>query len=126
MLPGIVVNLVVPLIGVGIYLRLCRKMWRSQIQSPPFISYFFLFVNFGGCLLIVLTALFWEWSGMASLGFCYLLLVSPFVSGAIAWTLYRRREISRFHRAGYVAGLVYEVLVVVLLCVLYANAAVHV
>ncbi len=58
--------------------------------------------------MIFLTALFWEWSGMASLGFFYLVLVAPFVTAALAWSLHRRRALSGFHRSAFVASVGYS------------------
>jgi hypothetical protein len=110
---GIGVNFVVPLLGVIVFVLLCRWMWRAQVQSPPFLSYFILFATFGGWLMILLTALFWEWSGMASLGFFYLVLVAPFVTAALAWSLRRRRTLSVFHQSAFVASVGYSSLVLV-------------
>jgi hypothetical protein len=105
------VNLVTPFLGVVAFVLLCRWMWRARIESPPFLSWFILFATFGGWLMILLTALFWEWSGMASLGFFYLVLVAPFVTAALAWSLHRRRALSGFHRSAFVASISYSGLV---------------
>jgi heme O synthase-like polyprenyltransferase len=70
-----------------------------------------LFATFGGWLVLLLTALFWEWSGMASLGFLYLVLVAPVGTAALAWSLYRRRAMSGFHRSAFVASISYSGLV---------------
>jgi hypothetical protein len=88
-------------------------MRRAQIPSPPFFSYFVLFATVGGWLLVLLTALFWEWSGMASLGIFYLVLVAPFVTAALAWSLHRRRTVSGFHRSAFVASIGYSGLMLV-------------
>jgi hypothetical protein len=110
---GIGVNIVVPLLGLIAFVLLCRKMRHANIESPPVFYFFILFATCGGWLMVLLTALFWEWSGMASLGVFYLVLVAPFVTAGIAFSLRRRRALSVFHRAAYVASVVYSGLMVV-------------
>jgi hypothetical protein len=83
---AIAINLLVPLLGVVIFALLCRKMRRTHVPAPPFFSYFVLFATFGGWLMVCLTALFWKWSGLASLGVFSLILVAPFVTAGMAFT----------------------------------------
>ena len=59
--------------------------------------YFLIHVFYGGLLLIVLTALFWEWSGMASLGFFACVFLGPVILLFQAWWLRKRMRESRFH-----------------------------
>jgi hypothetical protein len=114
---GIAVNILVPLLGVVIFVLLCRKMRQTHIQSLPFFYYFILFATYGGWLMVFLTALFWEWSGMASLGVLYLVLIAPFVTGGIAFSLRSSYALSVFHRVAYIASIVYSGLMVVTLVV---------
>jgi hypothetical protein len=102
------VNLVVPFLGVIAFAFLCRWMLRAQIKSPPFFSYFILFATFGGWLMVLLTALFWEWSGMASLGVFYLAFAAPFLTAVLAWSLRLRRTLSTFHRSAFYLSLGYS------------------
>jgi hypothetical protein len=102
------VNFVVPLLGVVVFILLCRRMQRTQVQSPPFFSYFILFVTFGGWLMVFLTDLFWKWSGMASLGVFYLLFVAPLITAGAALNLRNRRALSGFHRSAYIASIAYS------------------
>ncbi|HXB28028.1 MAG TPA: hypothetical protein VNV25_25080 [Gemmatimonadaceae bacterium] len=69
---GIVVNFVPPPIGLAHYLWLRRRMTDRRLRWLAFWCYF----SYGGLLQTVLTALFWYWSGMASLGFAYLVLIA--------------------------------------------------
>jgi hypothetical protein len=103
------IHLLVPFAGVVAFLWLCRRMWQSNIPSPPYFAWFVLFATFGGWLLVVLTALFWEWSGMASIGILALAFVVPLVTTALAWTLRAQRTLSRFHRRAFTASAAYSV-----------------
>jgi hypothetical protein len=105
---AVTIHLLVPLLGVVAFLLLCRQMSRAQIPSPPYFSWFVLFGTFGGWLLVVLTALFWEWSGMASIGVFGLVLIAPFVTAALALGLRKRRTLSRFHRSAFAASVGYS------------------
>lgn len=102
------VNWVTPLLGVIAFYLLCRWMWQSKIQSPPFFSYFILFATFSGLLMVLLTVLFWEWSGMASLGVFYLAFAAPLIAGGLAWRLRQRRALSTFHRSAFYLSLGYS------------------
>src|SRR5688572_22754831 len=105
---AVAIHLLVPFFGAIAFLLLCRRMFRANVPSPPYFSWFVLFGIFGGWLLVVLTALFWEWSGMASIGVFALALVAPFVTTALAWSLGPRRALSRFHRSAFAASVTYS------------------
>ena len=89
-------------------------MLRTHIQSPLFFYYFILFATYGGWLMVLLTALFWEWSG-ASLGVFYLVLVAPFVTAGVTFSLRGSYALSVFHRVAYIASMAYSGLMVVTL-----------
>jgi hypothetical protein len=109
------VNLLVPLLGLIVFVLLCRWMNRANIQSPPYVQYAFLFLSYGGWLMVLLTSLFWEWSGMASLGVFYLVLAAPFVMAGAALSLRRSYVMSVFHRVAFIASITYCGLAVVAL-----------
>jgi hypothetical protein len=102
---GLGVNFLVPLLGLIAFLLLCRTMRRTRVPSPAFVSYFLLFAILGGWLMVFLTGLFWVWSGMASRGIAFLLVVAPFLTAGIAIGLRKRRNLSPFHRSAYVANI---------------------
>ena len=96
---------VTPFLGMAAYALLLQKMSILKIDSPPTISFFILFFTLGGWLLVILTAWLWEWSGMASLGMLYLLLVAPVLTSVMFWKLRSQRTLSRFHQcAFYLSG----------------------
>ena len=107
------VNILVPLLGVIVFILLCRRMKRTHIQSPPFLYYFILFATYGGWLMVLLTALFWEWSGMASFGMLYLLLVAPVLTGVMFWKLRSKRTLSTFHQCAFLLSGAYTCFVIV-------------
>ena len=109
---AILVNFVVPLAGLKVFLSLRERMREEQIERPPFIPLFIIFATYGGLLVVVLTVLFWRWSGMASLGLFYLVLVAPIAMTVLAIILYRQRRLSSYHLASFVASGVYPCLIV--------------
>jgi hypothetical protein len=111
---AVAIHLIVPVAGVIGFFFLCFRMMREQIPAPPYFSWFVLFGTFGGWLLVVLTALFWKWSGMASIGVFGLALVAPFVTGTLALNLRSRRAYSVFHRAAFAASVGYSGLMFVI------------
>ena len=105
---AVFIHLLVPLAGFGWFVVLSRRL-RSQGATWGFVAQLaFVFLCLGGLVMIVLTALLWKWSGMASLGFFFLILVSPLAMTGIAIALHcaksPRREQILLKRAclGYV------------------------
>ena len=107
---AILIHLVTPAAGVGFYVWLCITMRRRGVAEPPYLTFFFLFATLGGWLLVGLTSVFWSWSGMASLGVFYLLLLSPFIASGFAFFMRDEWAESTFHRWA------------VRICVVYASA----
>jgi hypothetical protein len=109
---AILVNFVVPLAGLKVFLALRGRMLEEHIERPPVIPLFIIFATYGGLLMIVLAVLFWRWSGMASLGLFYLVLVAPVAMTVLAVILYRQRRLSSYHFVSFIASGVYPCLVV--------------
>jgi len=85
-------------------------MRRSGIANPPGLPLFLVFVSYGGWLVVLLTELFWYWSGMASLGVAYLVFIAPVVMLILAYRLSSQRHLSLFHHWAFIASAVYIVL----------------
>ncbi len=90
-------------------------MQQSRLQHLPVTSLLFALVAYGGWLLIILTWLFWDWSGMATIGLAYLVFVAPVLMGYVAWRLYGQRKQSQIHLMLFFACAFYPVLPVVIL-----------
>jgi hypothetical protein len=108
---AVLIHLVTPALGLACYIWLCARMHKRSIPEPPYITYFFLFFVLGGWLMILLTGLFWYWSGMASIGALFLAFVSPFVASVFAFVLAGVRSDSAFHRWAFRISLSYAVAV---------------
>ena len=104
---AVAIQLVILIIGLLMYLRLLRRMRSEEIPTPPAIDLFLIFATYGGLLLVALTTLPWAWSGMASLGMFYLILVAPIIMGVIAYRNYKKKELSTYHLWSYKASLMY-------------------
>jgi len=109
-LSAVIIHLVVPLTGLLLYFLLVRKMKREKVDHPPIVELFLTFATYGGLLLVILTTLFWEWSGIASLGAFYLILGAPIVMGIIAYKNYKNRLLSKYHLWTYKCGIFYFVI----------------
>jgi hypothetical protein len=104
---AILIHAVVPFAGVALFLELRQKMLEADIEEPPTVALFILFATYGGWIVVILTLLFWYWSGMATLGFAYLMLAAPIVTLGLATAFYRRRRLSGYHAAGFWLNAVY-------------------
>jgi len=108
---GLFIHLFVPILGIIFFVRLSRRMFKEKIERPPVVELFLIFATYGGFLLVVLTSLFWEWSGMASIGTAYLIIIAPFVMGVIAFRQRKLNYLSKFHHYTYISSLLYYILV---------------
>jgi hypothetical protein len=99
------IYILVPIIGVLAFWVLIRKMRSNGVVSPPEFPFFILFFTFGGWLEVLLTAWLWEWSGLASIGMLYLILIAPVITAVMSWRLRSTLSVSAFHRwAFFVSG----------------------
>ena len=111
-LAAIGIHVLVPSIGLICFGMLTHQMRRYKIPSPPILAWFLLFATFGGWVLVFLTGLFWRWSGMATIGVCYLIFAAPVITALLAWNL-RHRRISIYHRSAFFVSLGYTTLVMI-------------
>jgi len=121
-LRALTIHLIVPLIGLGLFEFLRRRMYRENIGSPPNIEIFVLFVCYGGWLLVILTGLFWFWSGMASLGFFFLLAIAPLFLLGCSYRLFLHRKISKYHLIALYASILYIAIMIVLWLVMISSS----
>jgi hypothetical protein len=118
LLAPILIYLVVPAIGVCVYLWLYRQMQNSAIQQPPYIALFILFCAYGGWVLSLLTMKFWEWSGLASLLGIGLVTITPIIMLVQAALLFEERNMSKYHYVSFAASIAYIGFIVILCAVM--------
>jgi hypothetical protein len=102
--------LIIPLIGLIFYLRLIKRMKREEVNNPPSIDYFFIFVNYGGLLMISLTSIFWVWSGLASIGIFYLMTIGAILMVIIVIRNSKSRQLSKYHKWARKLGMLYFII----------------
>jgi len=110
---GLTIYLIIPLSGLFGFLLLRIRMKKENVQNRPDIELFIIFATYGGLILVVLTELFWSWSGMASLGTFYLLSGAPIVMGIIAYRHRHTKNTSKYHLCTYILGLSYCILSII-------------
>ena len=111
---AILIHLVVPLAGLQAFVWLRNDMREAQIDRAPVIPLFIIFATYGGWLIIILTLLFWYWSGMALLGLLYLVFIAPIIMIVLAVMLYRQRRLSRYHFGSFIASAIYPCILAVM------------
>lgn len=113
------IHLVLPLSGLLVYFRLLAKLRNHNLVSTLGIYFLIIFVTYGGLLMVVLTAFFWQWSGMASLGTFYLLLPAPVLMGITAYNNNKLKSLSRYHRLAFQLGLFYFAIFPAVVLIMY-------
>jgi hypothetical protein len=121
-LRAVLIHLVVPGACLLWYLSLVRTMLNRDIKSPPVFSLFLIFATWGSLLVLILTRFFWYWSGMATVGLAYLILLAPIMMSVLAVRSYLQRNLSRFHRGALAASASYVpvIAIVVLSSILWS------
>ena len=113
------IHLLIPLAGIAFYTLICRRARREGASKVFQAELFFLFFVYGGWLLVVLTSLLWEWSGMASLGALFLLFIAPLTLIPISVHLWRTRKSSFIHMKAFQAAIGYYPLLVLSVSTVY-------
>ena len=101
------------------YLSLKQKIKEENIKNAPTTALFIIFATYGGLLLVAMTTLFWEWSGMASLGTLYLILGAPIAMGIIAHKHKKRKTNSKYNNWTYLSSLSYFIIAPITFFVLF-------
>ena len=104
----------IPLVGLALSRALYARMLASQVPNPPVFRLGLVAFTYGGFLIAVLTMLFWKWSGLASIGAAYLLLVAPILMAGIAIGTYPQRRVSAYHQLAFAMATTYLGILVVL------------
>lgn len=107
-----------PPIGIAAYLFVVRKMRKEQIAKPPIKELFIIFATYGTLLIISLISINNDWSGAASLGAFYLLIVAPILLFSIAYLRFRERKLSVYHRWTFWVSVSYFIVFPVILIIL--------
>lgn len=104
----VTIYLIVPTLGLLIFWLVVKRIKRKQIPAPPFIALFLLFFSYAGALIILLTEVFWKWSGLASIGSFYSIFIAPLVTGILAINIYKKRDQSIVHLYTFRASFIYS------------------
>lgn len=110
---ALLIHIGIPIAGFLAYVGLCRRIAVKEIPSPPYIEYFVIFFTFGGWIMIFVTLRFWYWSGMATIGFFFLLTAMPLFFIGLALSLFRNRNVSKYHLVALVCSCVYLAFIIV-------------
>lgn len=114
-----IIYLLIPFTGLMYYLRIYKLMKTENIPNAPGIGLLIIFATYVGLLLLALTSLWGVWSGLASLGTFYLLLVAPFIMGFIAYRQRHTKAVSKYHKLTYLSALFYFVVSPVVFVLLF-------
>lgn len=101
------IHVVLPILGIICYIFILTRIKRENVKNPPNIALFLVFLNYGMFLLLILTALFWYWSGMATLGLLFVLFISPLIMLGIAIYYFNSQKASKYHKAVFYLALMY-------------------
>jgi uncharacterized membrane protein SirB2 len=104
---ALTIHLFIPLAGLLYFRQLKNRMENENIKDAPTAELFIIFATYGGLLLVALTTFCWKWSGLASLGTFYLIIVAPIVMAFIAYRYRKTKEKSKYHNWTFKSGLLY-------------------
>lgn len=107
LLIALVIHFVLPLLGLIYYIYILKRMKIENIKNPPDIALFLIFLNYGGLLIIILTAYLWYWSLMATIGSLYILLISPIIMLGISIYYLKSIKLSKYHKTTFYSAMLY-------------------
>ena len=73
-------------------------MAKDEILDPPNMSLFWIFGTYGVALILILTSLFWKWSGMASIGAFASILFGPIIMITAVAKNFKKMKQSVYHK----------------------------
>lgn len=117
MITFLIIHSLIPAIGLVVFLFLAKRMTQADLPGGLVLELFLLFATYGGLLLVVLTSLFWQWSGMPLLGVLYLVFVAPLIMAYIIYREYRNRTASTYHKWIALSSGIYLIIMPALLIV---------
>jgi hypothetical protein len=106
----LLIYLVVPAVGLLVFRWLKDDMYEKEIEDPPIAPFFMIFATYGGWLIVILTLIFWHWSGMALLGVMYLMFLAPVTMIVLAVWLYPKRGLSPYHYGAFILSAGYLII----------------
>lgn len=109
------IYLIFPVAGITAYVLLLKKMRREQVPHIPKLSLLALFYIYGSWLVIILAEIFVKWSGMASMGVAFLIVIAPFICGIIAFRHRKNILLTKYHRLVFLLSIVYLISIAFLL-----------
>jgi len=95
-------------------------MKNDRVSKPPVKELFIIFATYGILLIISLISINNDWSGAASLGAFYLLIVVPILLFGIAYLRFRDRKLSVYHWWTFWVSVSYFIVFPLILIILLA------
>ncbi len=114
-----IIYLIIPLLCIFAYFMLCLRMKDKAVSKPPYISFGVLFLIYAGWIIVWLTSLFWKWSGLASIGIFFLILVAPFISLFLIIYFKKLRTLSVYHATIFKTSISYYPFLLFMLFILW-------
>lgn len=110
------IHLVIPIIGIIVFLLLKRKMNTEKTPHAPTLQLFLIFGTYGIVIILLLTSLMWKWSGMASLGAIASVSIGPAIMVGTAFSTFNERNLTKYHKLTFWLSIAYigSVLAIVL------------
>ncbi len=116
---ALTIHILLPIVGILYFIHLRNRMKKEEVKNALIIDLFIIFATYGGLLLVSLTAIFWKWSGLASLGTFYLIIGAPVAMGIISYRNRKTKKDSKYHKWTYLSGILYFVIAPVIFLILY-------
>lgn len=86
------IYILVPILGLVLFLYTNKNLKPEEKKELYTLKLLIVFGCLGGLVLLLLTALFWKWSGLASIGSVFLILAAPILMALIAYDSLKRER----------------------------------
>ena len=90
-LTPIVIYLLVPILGIALFFFATKTLKPKERKEIFILKLLIVFACLGGLLLLLLTTVFWKWSGLASVGSVFLIFIAPILMAVIGYDSFKKR-----------------------------------
>lgn len=86
------IYILTPIIGLVLFFYTNKNLKPNEKKELYTLKLLIAFGNIGGLTILLLTTLFWKWSGLASLGTAFLIFIAPILMAIIAYDSFKKRK----------------------------------
>lgn len=107
LLVSISIHVLIPLIGMVVYLILLKHMKKAQLVNPPYGALFLIMLCYGVLFIVFSTFVLNVYSPLLLIGLLFIFFVSPLIMISVSIYAFSRRNLSSYHKGCFIGSVLY-------------------